>query len=123
MDRRTTDRQELGRWGEDLAAAHLVATGCEVLDRNWRCRLGELDLVARDRDGTLVFCEVKARSGTRFGAPQEAVGPVKGRRLRALACAWLAERRPPLAELRFDVVAVVRRPEAPPEVVHLRGVL
>ena len=112
----------LGRWGEDLAAAHLVATGAVLLDRNWRCREGELDLVARERDGTVVFCEVKTRSGTGFGEPAEAVGPVKARRLRAVACRWLEEHRPDgRRELRFDVVSVLRRPGAAPQVSHLRG--
>ncbi len=116
------DRAQLGRWGEDLAAQHLEATGARVLARNWRCREGELDIVALEPGGTVVFCEVKTRSGTVFGEPEEAVGPVKARRLRLLACRWLAEHRPPGAgELRFDVVAVVRRRGSPPRVVHLRG--
>ena len=113
---------ELGRWGEDLAAAHVAAGGARVLARNWRCREGELDLVAQEPDGTVVFVEVKTRSGTGFGEPAEAVGPVKARRVRLLACRWLAEHRPAGAgELRFDVVAVVRRRGSPPELVHLRG--
>ena len=97
-------RIALGRWGEDLAAQHLVATGAVLLDRNWRCREGELDLVAREPDGTVVFCEVKTRSGTGFGEPAEAVGPVKARRIRALAVRWLQEHppdgRPPGAAVR-----------------------
>ena len=117
-----TGRAELGRWGEDLAARHLVATGAVLLDRNWRCREGELDLVARERDGTVVFCEVKTRSGTGFGLPAEAVGPVKARRIRTVACRWLAEHRPDGGrELRFDVISVLRRSGTAPEVTHLRG--
>ena len=113
---------ELGRWGEDLAAQHVAAAGAQVLARNWRCREGELDLVALEPDGTVVFVEVKTRSGTGFGEPAEAVGPVKARRVRLLACRWLAEHRPAGAGgLRFDVVAVVRRRGSPPELVHLRG--
>ena len=116
-----TDRQALGRYGEDVAVAHLEAAGLEVLDRNWRCREGELDVVARSGP-VLVFVEVKTRSGTGFGEPAEAVTLVKARRLRVLACRWLAERRPPGAgELRFDVVSVVRRRGSAPEVVHLQG--
>jgi len=115
-------RAELGRWGEDLAAQHLAATGATVLARNWRCREGELDIVAIELDGTVVFCEVKTRSGTGFGGPVSAVGPAKARRLRVLACRWLADHRPPGAhELRFDVVAVVRERGQPPRVVHLRA--
>ena len=112
----------LGRWGEDLAAEHLAADGMHVLARNWRCKEGELDAVALDADGTVVFVEVKTRAGTGFGEPAEAVGRVKARRLRTLACRWLLEHRPPGAtELRFDVVAIVRRRGVPPDVTHLRG--
>ena len=116
-----TDRQELGRYGEDVAVAHLQAAGLEVLDRNWRCREGEIDVVARAGD-VVVFVEVKTRSGTGFGEPAEAVTATKTRRLRVLACRWLAERRPPGAlELRFDVVSVLRRRGNAPQVVHLQA--
>ncbi len=112
----------LGRWGEDLAAQHLTSAGMQLLDRNWRCPQGELDLVARDRDGTVVFVEVKTRSGTGFGLPAEAVGRDKARRLRVLACRWLLEhRQPPGAELRFDVVGIVKVPGRAPDLVHLRA--
>lgn len=117
-----TGTQALGRYGEDLAEQHLLAAGLSVLDRNWRCREGELDLVCRDRDGTLVFVEVKTRSGTGFGEPAEAVGSRKAAKVRQVACRWLIERRPPGgADLRFDVVSVVRRRGWAPQVTHLRG--
>lgn len=111
----------LGRYGEDLAVQHLQAAGLEILARNWRCRAGELDVVARD--GTvLVFVEVKARSGIGFGLPAEAVGQAKARRIRHLACAWLVEHRPAGAhDLRFDVVSIVRQAGRAPVVHHLRG--
>ncbi|CAA9314666.1 MAG: Endonuclease [uncultured Frankineae bacterium] len=112
---------ELGRYGEQLAAEHLTADGLTVLARNWRCRRGELDLVLREPDGTLVFCEVKTRSGTGFGEPSEAVGRRKAARLRSLACLWLAEHRPPgSGALRFDVVSIVRRRGEAPRLTHLR---
>ncbi len=112
----------LGQWGEQLAADHLISLGMQVLARNWRCELGELDLVARDGDGTVVFVEVKTRAGTGFGEPAEAVGRVKARKLRTLACRWLLEHRPPGAsELRFDVVAIVKRPGQQHELTHLRA--
>ena len=114
------DRQALGRWGEDLAVRHLQAQGLEVLDRNWRCRDGELDVVARD-GGALVFVEVKARSGLGYGEPAEAVSPAKARRIRVLAAQWLAEQRPAGRwDLRFDVVSVLRTRDLP-QVQHLRG--
>jgi putative endonuclease len=114
----------LGRYGEQLAAEHLAAAGMTVLARNWRCPQGELDLVLRDTDGTVVFCEVKTRSGTGFGEPSEAVGQRKARKLRALACLWLGEHRPAgAADLRFDVVSIVRRRGSAPRLEHLRGAL
>ncbi len=113
---------QLGRDGEDLATQHLLDVGMTVLERNWRCRHGELDIVAKDHDGALVFCEVKARSSTLFGEPAEAVGPVKARRIRGLALRWLDEHPEARgAQLRFDVVSVVRRRGEAPELVHLRG--
>ena len=118
----TTRTAALGQWGEELAAQHLIGQGMQVLARNWRCDLGELDLVARDADGTVVFVAVKTRAGTGYGEPAEAVGRVKARKLRTLACRWLLENRPPgTAELRFDVVGIVRRRGEPAELVHLRA--
>ena len=114
------DKQALGRWGEDLAVRHLEAEGMQVLARNWRCREGELDVVARDA-GRLVFVEVKTRSSVLFGQPAEAVTPRKAARMRVLAQRFLQEVRPPYAgELRFDVVSVLRTAGLP-EVLHLRG--
>lgn len=115
------DRIALGKWGEDLAVRHLEALGYEVLVRNWRCREGELDIVAR-AGGVLAFVEVKTRSGTAFGEPAEAVDRRKARRLHVLAARWLAEGRPPgWHDLRFDVISVVRRNGSAPEVRHLLG--
>ena len=118
----TVARQHLGAHGERVAARRYEADGYRVVARNWRCADGELDLVLRDRNGTVVFCEVKTRSGTGFGAPEEAVGPRKARKLRGLACRWLLEHRPPGgAEIRFDVVSIVRRRGCAPELRHLQG--
>ena len=80
--------------------------GYDVLARNWRCREGEIDLVA-GCPGTVVFCEVKARSSDAFGLPAEAVGRAKQARLRRLAARWLAESGPRAQEVRFDVAAVL----------------
>jgi putative endonuclease len=97
-------RRALGAAGEDAVAGWYTAAGYEVLDRNWRCRDGELDLVVA-RDRLIVFCEVKTRRNEAFGAPVEAVTVPKQRRLRALAVQWLGERRC-AGELRFDVASV-----------------
>ncbi len=102
-------RRATGRRGEELAARWYVEHGFEIVDRNWRRREGELDLVAR-RAGTVVFCEVKTRTTDRFGTGAESVPPVKRRRIRRLAARWLAEtrdRRPDgRLEIRFDVASV-----------------
>jgi putative endonuclease len=118
------DRTELGRYGEELAAQHLVQQGYELLDRNWRCARGELDLVALAPDGTVCVVEVKTRAGEGFGAPAEAVTPAKAQRIRGLALAWLTDHRPGghRGGLRFDVVSVVRRPGFAPRLTHLEGV-
>jgi putative endonuclease len=100
-------RRALGVAGEDAVAEWYARAGYTVLDRNWRCRDGELDLVVA-RAGTIVFCEVKTRRGAAFGAPFEAVTFAKQRRIRTLALQWLTahpEHRAPA--LRFDVASVV----------------
>jgi putative endonuclease len=115
------DRQALGRWGEDLAARHLEQAGYELLARNWRCRAGEIDIVARI-ERAIVFVEVKTRSGLAFGEPACAVTQVKAHRIHAVAGRWLAECRPPgWHDLRFDVISIVRQRDALPELVHLQG--
>jgi putative endonuclease len=115
-----TTRTELGARGERIAAAFLTDAGLRLLDRNWRCRDGELDIIARDGDA-LVFCEVKTRRGTGFGHPVEAVTPAKQRRLRLLAQRWLAAHDEHAPDLRFDVVGVLVPPSGPARVTHLRG--
>ena len=111
---------DLGGLGERIAATYLTDAGLRVLDRNWRCRDGELDIVARDGDA-LVFCEVKTRRATGFGHPVEAVTRAKQRRLRTLAQRWLAAHEEHAPDLRFDVVGVLVRPDRPAQIWHLRG--
>lgn len=111
----------LGAYGEALAVRHLEQAGYEILDRNWRCQDGELDVVAREGP-VLVICEVKTRSGLGFGSPLEAVTPVKARRLRRLAARWLAEHQRRFGEVRVDVVGVVRPPGQQAVLEHVRGV-
>ena len=99
--------QRLGRRGESLAAQWYESNGYRIVDRNWRCELGEIDLIASGH-GVVVFCEVKTRSSYRFGHPAEAVTPAKQRRVHILGAKWLEAadvRRPP--RRRFDVAAVV----------------
>lgn len=105
----TDRRRELGDRGEALVADWYAAAGYAVLERNWRCREGELDLVAAG-PSVLVFCEVKTRRGHAFGQPFEAVTAAKQRRIRGLAARWLAERRVGAPRIRFDVASVTARP-------------
>jgi putative endonuclease len=108
------DHRRLGAYGEERVLRWYLERGYEPVERNWRCREGEIDLIVA-RDATIVFCEVKTRSTSRFGTPQEAVGRDKQRRLRRLAAIWLRARaetedapfRPTgRPNLRFDVAAV-----------------
>jgi putative endonuclease len=99
-------RQLLGADGEALAARHYEAHGYTVLDRNWRCREGELDLVLR-KGTTLVVCEVKTRTSAAFGTPADAVTRAKQQKLRLLARHWLAASSFRPSEIRFDVAAVL----------------
>lgn len=116
-------RAELGALGERLAAEHLSTLGLTVLQRNWRCRYGELDLIATDvAVSTVVFVEVKTRTGDQFGGVEQAVTPDKVRRLRRLAGLWLAGQDKCWAAIRIDVIGVRigRRPI--PEITHIKGV-
>lgn len=114
-------KDAVGQYGERVAERFLVASGLVVLDRNWRCPLGEIDIVARDGDA-LVVCEVKTRSSTAFGHPLEAVSAAKALRLRRLASAWVEQHGVRPAEIRIDLVAVLRVPSGAAEVSHLRAV-
>ena len=128
---RPDPRRALGATGEELAARHLEARGLEIVDRNFRSRHGELDLVARD-DRYLVFCEVKTRIArgppnvSPFG-PLAAVGPRKQQRVRAMAREWLAGAHARLGgfsppEIRFDAVGVSLDPSGRLiELEHLEG--
>lgn len=113
--------QALGRYGEQVAVEVLERDGMRVLDRNWRCRAGELDVVALD-GGCVVAVEVKTRRSLVCGHPFEAVTPPKLARLRHLASRWLAEHDRQGARLRIDVVSVLQPRDGPVVVEHLRGV-
>ena len=99
----------LGRKGEDLAARHLQRLGFVVLSRNWRCREGEVDIVATN-GRTLVVCEVKTRAGRDFGEPAEAVTEEKIVRIRRITGQWLRTFNVKWCPVRFDVIAVLAAP-------------
>ncbi|HZQ30475.1 MAG TPA: YraN family protein [Mycobacterium sp.] len=116
-------RAELGALGERLAAEHLQSLGLVVLQRNWRCRYGELDLIATDLGArAVVFVEVKTRTSDQFGGLAEAVTPEKLRRLRRLAALWLAQQDKRWASVRIDVVGVRIGRRRIPEITHLEAV-
>jgi len=111
----------LGQQGEQLAATFLTEGGLEVLERNWRCKQGEIDIVAVD-GRTLVICEVKTRSGVRFGTPLEAVTRQKAWRLRKLAVLWINAHGVIVDEIRIDVIGILRTAPGEFSIEHVQGV-
>ena len=121
----TESKKQVGLRGENLACAELQRQGMQILERNWRCRLGEIDIVAAEAGPnglTLVFCEVKCRSGLGFGHPLEAITYTKMRTLRQLAAVWMREHRVRASSIRLDAIGVVLAPSADPSVTHVRAV-
>ena len=118
-------RQQVGARGEDLAVAELQRQGMEVVARNWRCPVGEIDVVAVERvqgRQTLVFCEVKCRTGLGFGNPLEAITYTKLRKLRQLSAQWLATEELRADDVRIDAIGVVLLPGQQPQLTHVRGI-
>jgi putative endonuclease len=115
-------RIEIGALGEQLAVEHLHGLGLRIVARNWRCRYGELDVIAAEGANTLVFVEVKTRTGDGFGGVAEAVTPQKVRRIRRLAGLWLAGQESGWSQIRIDVIGVRLGRCRTPEVTHVRGV-
>lgn len=113
-------KDALGRHGEQLAVEYLELAGLRILDRNWRCAEGEIDIVAAERQ-VLVVCEVKTRSGTQFGTPLEAITRAKQRRLRQLAGRWLSAHGVLFDEVRIDVVGLTKASDGSFEIEHVRG--
>jgi putative endonuclease len=116
-----TVRIAVGAYGENRAEQHLLDQGMIVLDRNWRCNEGEIDLVLRD-GRVLVVCEVKTRRGRGCGTPHEALTPTKLERLRRLAMRWASEQGIRPADVRVDLVAVLREHDTGAATIeHVRG--
>lgn len=102
----TNPKHVLGVYGEQAAIDYLISRNYELLDRNWRCSFGELDVVARD-ESTIVFVEVKTRNGSGFGHPFEAITEAKRARIRRLAAAWLSTKLIGAAAIRMDAIGVI----------------
>jgi len=103
-----SDNKGIGNLGEEVATTFLTGLGFRILERNFRCRGGEVDIVARDpRDKSLVFVEVKARRDLSYGVPQLAVTPFKQRQISKAALTWLAKNRLHDQSARFDVIAIL----------------
>ena len=123
---KTMTRVQLGAMGEALAVDHLTRMGLRILHRNWRCRYGELDVIASDEaTRTVVFVEVKTRTGDGFGGLAYAVTERKVRRLRRLAGLWLSGQDARWATVRIDVIGVRVGPKnssRTPEITHLQGI-
>lgn len=114
----------VGAYGERLAARYLEDSGMQILDRNWRCDQGEIDIVAMD-DACLVIVEVKTRRSVMFGSPIEAVSAVKASRLRRLAACWITDHRSlvdSVVDVRIDVIGVLRPARGPAQIEHLVAV-
>jgi putative endonuclease len=115
-------KDAVGAYGEELAARHLADAGLTVVARNWRCPVGEIDIVARDGE-VLVIAEVKTRRSLAFGSPAEAITRRKADKLRELALTWLQQHPDRGRVIRFDVVSVVLPAAGAAQLEHLRGVL
>jgi putative endonuclease len=110
----------LGRSGEDVAAAYLRKKKFQIVERGFRFHKGEIDIVARDRDGTLVFIEVKTRRSRDFGRPEEAVTTPKQNQVRRLAEAYLALKGLADCPCRFDVLSLLWDDKNKPSIRHIR---
>ena len=118
---RMAAKDTLGRRGEQVAGEYLVGTGMTLVERNWRCALGEIDLIMRDGSET-VFVEVKTRAGLGYGHPLESITAVKLARLRRLAGAWCEAHPDQVGAIRIDAVAIVAPRGGAVTVEHLRRV-
>lgn len=108
-----SDNTGVGSLGEDIAANFLTARGYRILERNFRCKGGEVDIIARDPvDRSLVFIEVKTRRGLTYGVPQLAVTPFKQRQISKAALTWLSKNRLLDTNARFDVIAILLHTDA-----------
>ena len=116
----TDPRRKLGQWGEEQAARHLEARGCQVVATNWRCTAGEVDLVVRD-GAWLAFVEVRTRRGRAYGTPEESITASKLARMAAVAESYVYEHEWE-GDWRLDAVAIEVRPGQAPAIEWYKNV-
>lgn len=117
------NKQLLGATGEEMVSRHLTSRNYTVIDRNWRIRAGEIDLIARSPSGLIIFVEVKSRTSLKYGDPLEAISPLKAHRLQKLALAWLVMQGEWGSEYRIDCAGVLITPDGREEIDYREGVL
>ncbi len=115
-----TDNKTLGERGEAIAASYLTGLKFAIVERNFRCKGGEVDIIAREGK-TYVFVEVKTRRNLSFGPPQMALTPFKQRQISKAALTWLAKKRLFGADARFDVIAILVPDHQVPVIDHIRN--
>lgn len=116
------ERRELGNLGERLAMDFLIDHGYEVLERQWRCVFGEIDLICLDQNGEVVFVEVKTRESLESGYPEDSVTPKKRKSMEASGEWFLRQSAWESKAHRFDVIAIILCADAKPEITHLVGI-
>lgn len=114
------DNRSLGEVGESVAVTFLKGLRYCIVERNFRCKCGEIDIVAKDGK-TIVFIEVKTRSNEAYGVPQLAVTPFKQRQISKAALTWLAQKKLENVDARFDVIGILQRGHELPEIEHIRN--
>lgn len=113
--------KKLGNWGEKLAVVFLQKNNYSILSRNYHCRYGEIDIVAMDKNGFIVFVEVKTRSSKNFGLGMEAINYTKIQRIKKTAIIYLSERSPKHHGLRFDIIDINLEDAENPEILHIKN--
>ena len=113
--------REIGAKGEEFASQYLQNLGYRILDRNWRTKRGELDIVA-EHEATLIFCEVKTRTSKVCGLPSEAISQTKIQHLKTVALEWLNTHQVRHTGIRFDAISVLIVPTSAPQISHIQGI-
>lgn len=116
------DRRKTGASGEALASEYLALRGWQILARNWRCRSGEIDIIACDPDGVHVVCEVKTRRGLGYGDPLEALTYEKVTRLRGLAMEWMRSQEERVGRVRLDAIGILVGSDGRAQIRHVKNV-